>query len=155
MISARIFGTPAWRTPFEELNQMRNQILRFSNALKKDMNQECCAGVFPLINMTEDTSNYFVSAELPGIKAEDLDISITDDRLAISGERKITQDVKSTENESLKYHRREREVGKFSRMINFPKQVDASKTEAKMAEGVLTVTLPKTEAAKPKRITVH
>jgi len=151
MISTRIFNTPAWRwrNPLEELNQMRKQMLRFSEELEKGMNRGRWAGVFPLINMAEDKESYFLCAELPGIKAEDLDISITGNRLAISGERKIP-----SENKSAKYHRREREAGKFSRMLSLPNEVDASKVEAKITDGVLTVTLPKAETAKPRQITV-
>jgi HSP20 family protein len=110
---------------------------------------EPSAGVFPLTNVTEGRDNYYVRAELPGVKAEDLDITITGDSLAIEGERKIP-----VENEGAKYHRREREAGQFSRMITLPGQVDNEKVEAKCADGILTVVLPKAESAKPRQISI-
>jgi HSP20 family protein len=96
------------------------------------------AGVFPLVNLTENKDKYFVRAELPGVKADELDLQVTGNKLAISGERKIT-----AEDESAKYHRREREAGTFSRMIGLPGEVDSDK-----------VVVPKAEIAKPKQISV-
>ena len=107
------------------------------------------AGVFPLINLTEDKDNYYVRAELPGVKAGELDIQASANNLAISGERKI-----ASEDESAKYHRREREAGKFSRMIGLPGDINPDKVEAKLESGILTVVVAKAEAAKPKQITV-
>jgi len=107
------------------------------------------AGVFPLTNVTEDNENYYVRAELPGIKSDELDIQVTADGISISGERKI-----SAEGNGVKYHRREREAGKFSRLINLPGEVDVNKVEASMENGILKVTIPKSEAAKPRQITV-
>jgi HSP20 family protein len=107
------------------------------------------AGVFPLINVTEDKENYYVRAELPGIKSDELDIQVTKDGISISGERKIP-----VEGNGVKYHRREREAGKFSRLINLPGEVDVNKVEASRKNGVLKVIIPKTEVAKPRQITV-
>jgi HSP20 family protein len=113
------------------------------------MYREPTAGVFPLTNVTEDDHNYYVRAELPGIAAGDIDISVTGDSVSISGERKIPAEKKGT-----RYHRREREAGKFSRMIGLPGQIDTGKVEASCVDGVLIVVVPKAEAAKPKQITV-
>jgi HSP20 family protein len=107
------------------------------------------SGVFPLLNLTEDKNSYFVRAELPGIKANELDISVTGNTLSISGERKI-----AAEREGAKYHRREREAGSFSRVITLPGQIDTAKVEADSTNGVLTVVLPKAEVLKSKQITV-
>jgi HSP20 family protein len=107
------------------------------------------AGVFPLVNLTENKDKYFIRAELPGVKADELDLQVTGNKLAISGERKIT-----AEDESAKYHRREREAGTFSRMIGLPGEVDSDKVEAKLENGILTVVVPKAEIAKPKQISV-
>ena len=74
--------------------------------------KEAQAGVFPLTNLSEDKENYYVRAELPGVKGDQLDIQVTGKNLAISGERKI-----AAEEEGARYHRREREAGTFSRMI--------------------------------------
>ena len=107
------------------------------------------AGVFPLINLTEDKNNYYVRAELPGMKAKELDIQATGNNLAISGERKI-----AAETEGARYHRREREAGKFSRMIGLPGEINPDKVEAKLENGILTVVVAKAEAAKPKQISI-
>jgi HSP20 family protein len=107
------------------------------------------AGVFPLINLTEDKDKYYVRAELPGVKGDELDIQVTGKNLAISGERKI-----AAEGEGARYHRREREAGTFSRMIGLPGEVDADNVEANLENGVLSITVPKAEIAKPRQITI-
>jgi len=107
------------------------------------------AGVFPLMNVTEDKDNYYVRAELPGIKSEDLDISVTGESLSISGERKIFE-----EKGDVKYHRREREAGKFSRILNLPAQINTAKVEAKYVDGRLFIVMLKAETAKQKQVIV-
>jgi HSP20 family protein len=151
MIIRRIGGWPTWewRSPFGELERMRREMDRLSEALTGPLYREPLAGVFPLMNVTEDGDNYYVRAELPGIKADELSISLTGNGLTVAGERTIP-----AENEKARYHRREREAGKFSRVTSLPSQVDASKVEARCVDGVLTVVLPKAEAAKPKQIAV-
>ena len=128
---------------------MRRQMDWLSGGLSRGPFGQPAAGVFPLMNVTEDKNNYYVRAELPGLKADELDISVTGDNLSIAGERKLP-----VEDEKAQYHRREREAGRFSRILSLPAQIDAGKVEARCADGVLTVTLPKAEAAKPKQIAV-
>jgi HSP20 family protein len=128
---------------------MRSQIERLFTDLSERTFGESTAGVFPMVNLTETADNYYIRAELPGIKAEDLDISITGDTFSITGERKIPE-----EDSNAKYHRREREAGKFSRILKLPSLVQADKAEAESKDGVLTVILPKAEETKPKQITI-
>jgi HSP20 family protein len=111
--------------------------------------QREAAGVLPLINLTEGKDHYLVRAELPGVKGDELDIQVTANNLAISGERKI-----AAEDEGARYHRREREAGTFSRMIGLPDEVDTDKVDAKLENGILTIVISKAEIAKPKQITV-
>lgn len=141
--------TWGWTSPFDELERMRRQMDWLSSGLTRDLLGTPAAGVFPLMNITEDKDNYYVRAELPGLKADDLDISVTGDALSISGERKLP-----AEDEKAKYHRREREAGSFSRIITLSAQVDTGKVDARCTDGLLTVILPKAEAAKPKQISV-
>jgi HSP20 family protein len=108
------------------------------------------AGVFPAINLSEDSENYYIRAELPGLSAEEIDIQALKNNLTISGERKIEE-----EGAEAKYHRREREAGKFSRAITMPGDIDADNVQAQYANGLLTLTVPKAEKAKPKQITVN
>lgn len=150
MFYPRLFNFPAWRlrSPFEEWSQVRRQMDRmFEDAWAPYQRPQ--AGVFPLINLTEDKNSYYVRAELPGVQAKDLDIQATANNLAISGERKIT-----SEDRGVRYHRREREAGKFSRMIGLPGEINPDKVEAKLENGILTVVVSKAEAAKPKQITI-
>jgi HSP20 family protein len=150
MFYPRLFNFPAWRlkSPFDGWDQMRRQLDRlFEDSVAPY--QRIQAGVFPLINLTEDKNNYYVRAELPGVKAGELEIQASSNNLAISGERKI-----ASEDESARYHRREREEGKFSRMIGLPGEINPDKVEAKLKNGILTVVIAKSEATKPKQITV-
>jgi HSP20 family protein len=150
MIYRRLFGFPSYgyRSSLDELDRMRRQIERFYEEATTPF-QRPRAGVFPLINLSEDKSNYYVRAELPGVKAADLDIQATSNNLAIAGERKIP-----AEEEGARYHRREREAGSFSRMINLPGAINTAGVTASLENGVLTVIVPKAEIAKPRQITV-
>ncbi len=148
MIYRRFFNVPTWRfrTPWDELNQMRQQL---EHMLDDAPQQRVSAGVFPLINLTEDKDKYYVRAELPGVKGAELDIQVTGNNLAISGERKIAAEI-----EGARYHRREREAGTFSRMIALPGEVDTDQVEANLENGILTIVVSKAEIAKPKQISV-
>lgn len=137
------------RSPFEELNKMRRDMERLTEGISRGVFSGTGAGVFPLVNLTENNEKYFLRAELPGIKADDIDISVTGDSISISGERKIP-----TEDENAKYHRKERESGKFNRILSLPGLINTAKVEAKSVDGILMITLPKAEEARPKKITV-
>ena len=106
-------------------------------------------GVFPSINLTEDPDRYYVRAELPGMKADALDIQVVGRNLTISGERKI-----ESIGEEARYHRREREAGKFSRVLGLPGEIDAERVEAQLINGMLQIVIPKAAAAKPKQISI-
>jgi len=103
---------------------------------------------FPAINVWEGADEVYAEAELPGVKSEDLEISVVGNELTIKGHRG------DHNGEGVAYHRRERGVGDFSRVIHLPVEVDADKVQAVLCDGVLTLTLPKAEAAKPKKIQV-
>jgi HSP20 family protein len=150
MLIRRLSGLPAtgWGNFWDEMERLRRQMSSISERFHGGPSEQF-AGVFPLINVTEDKDSYYIRAELPGIKAEDLEISVTGETFSISGERKM-----ASEEEKVKYHRKEREGGKFNRIFSLPGPIDPEKVEAKSANGILTVTLPKSEKAKPKQITV-
>lgn len=150
MIYRRLFNVPTWRvsSPFDELERLRQRMDRlYEDAVGAHRGAQ--AGVFPLINLSEDKDNYYIRAELPGVKADELDIQATANNIAISGERKIT-----AEDEGARYHRREREAGTFSRVIGLPAEVDSDKVDAKLENGILRIVVPKAEIAKPKQIAV-
>jgi len=138
-----------WRSPFDELERMRRELDRLSGDFTGSVFRLPTAGVFPLVNVTEDHNHYYVRAELPGVNADELDISVTGETLTLSGERKLPE-----ESEKASYHRREREAGSFSRVISLPTRLDVDKVKALAEDGVLTVVLPKAESAKPRQIAV-
>jgi HSP20 family protein len=102
---------------------------------------------FPPVNVWEEGDNLLVEAELPGVKGEDLDISVVGDELMIKGRRTGGED-------GVTYHRRERTTGEFARVLRLPFDVDADRVNASLNEGVLLIILPKSEAAKPRRVQV-
>jgi HSP20 family protein len=150
MLIRRVFNTPNWgfRSPFDEFDRLQRQVDLLGNRLL-GRGLERGAGVFPLVNLSEDKDNYYVRAELPGVKADDIDIQATGNTVSLKGERKIP-----IENDGAKYHRREREAGSFSRMISLSNDIDPEKVDASLVDGILKVLLPKAEKAKPKQITV-
>jgi len=143
------FSDMGLRSAYGELDRMRQDMDRLMGDFGGRFFSMPAAGVFPLVNLTEDKEGYSVRAELPGLKADELNISATGNSLSISGERKIAR-----EGQDIRYHRREREAGSFSRIVSLPGEVDSDKVDAKLKDGILTVHIPKAEVAKPKQITV-
>ena len=103
----------------------------------------------PALDVHEDKDSFSVRVELPGMKREDIEVSLQDGALVISGERKEEKILEGTE-----VHRQERYYGRFSRALTLPAAVAGDKVKAQYKDGILTVTLPKAEEAKPKAITV-
>lgn len=103
----------------------------------------------PALDVHEDKDKFTVNLELPGLKREDIEVHLEDGSLIISGERKS-----ETVSEGTEVHRQERYYGKFSRALTLPTAVAADKVKAAYKDGILTVTLPKAEEAKPKQIDV-
>ena len=106
-------------------------------------------GWAPALDVHEDKDSFSVRLELPGRKREDIEVSLQDGSLIISGERKEEQ-----VSEETTVHRQERYYGKFSRALTLPTAVAGDKVKAQYRDGILTVTLPKAEEAKPKAINV-
>jgi len=106
-------------------------------------------GGYPNLNIWEEGDVVYAEAEVPGVKAEDLDISVVGQELTLKGRR-----VGATAPEAT-YHRRERGVGEFSRTVKLPVDIAADKVDASLVDGVLTITLPKAETAKPRKISVR
>jgi HSP20 family protein len=152
MIYRRLFDFPTFgpRGGFQELDNMRRQFDRFMNLYSSAPRRMVNAGVFPQLNVTEDANKFYLRAELPGVKSNELDIQAAGKNISISGERKI-----HSENDNARYHRREREAGKFSRVLAMPSDIDADRIEAKLENGILTVMVPKAEAAMPRQIRVN
>ncbi|GMV49404.1 Hsp20/alpha crystallin family protein [Nitrospirales bacterium NOB] len=103
----------------------------------------------PLVDITEDAKEYLIKAELPEIKKEEVKLTVQDNVLSISGERKYEKEEKDK-----KYHRVERAYGSFLRSFTLPEDADGTKVSAEYKDGILTVHLPKSEKVKPKSIEV-
>ena len=106
-------------------------------------------GWAPALDVQEDKDNFSIRVELPGMKREDIEVSLHDGALVISGERKEEKITEGTE-----VHRQERYYGKFFRVLTLPAAVAGDQVKAAYKDGILTVTLPKAEEAKPKQIDV-
>jgi HSP20 family protein len=107
-------------------------------------------GWAPALDVFEDKDTLTVKAELPGMKREEIEVSLHDGALTISGERK-----RETKHENAEVYRAERFVGRFQRSVTLPARVASDRVKAQYKDGILTVTLPKTEEAKPKQIDVN
>ncbi|MFP4477048.1 MAG: Hsp20/alpha crystallin family protein [Desulfatibacillaceae bacterium] len=149
MLTRPFFSRPfaVQRNPFEELDSFRRQME--AAARESSVRPYAHAGVFPLVNVTEDKDAFYVRAELPGVDPADVDVSVTGKALSLSGQRKIEAE------EGVSYHRRERRSGSFSRTLTMPSEVDPKQVKARAQNGVLTIILPKSETAKPRQISVQ
>jgi HSP20 family protein len=137
------------REPFGEMDRLRREMDRLIDTFSGRRGTVPHAGVFPAVNVSEDIENLYVRAELPGVAAEDIEITTEENNLIIKGERRIV-----AEGEKVSYHRRERDAGKFRRVTSLPTRVDTSKVTAVCKNGVLTVKLPKAAEVKPRQIEV-
>jgi HSP20 family protein len=122
---------------------------RFDRIIERAFGRDRQAPWMPAMDVYETDEKVVVTVELPGIKAEDVEVSVEDATLTVSGTREFTSEV--TEES---YHRIERRYGSFSRAVSLPPQVDTGKVEARFEDGVLAVEVPKVEKAKPKRIQI-
>ena len=151
MIIKRLFDFPNYgrTSSFDDLERMRLEMDRLFGQTAGKAYWPTHAGVFPLVNVTEDPDHFYIRGEIPGMNSEEINISAAGRNLTISGERKI-----APEGENVRYHRREREDGKFSRVIALPSDIEVDNIEAGYVDGILSIKAPKAEATKPKQITV-
>jgi len=142
-----MFGPNMWRfgrqvDPFSEMVRLRNDMNRlFSGGAYPFLS------VYPAVNIWMNDRGVVMTAELPGIDADKLEVSVLNDTLVLSG-ASASETLKDEEN----YHRKERNEGKFSRTIQLPFKVNDKKIEARYEKGLLRMILPREEAEKPKKI---
>jgi HSP20 family protein len=103
----------------------------------------------PPVDIQETAEGYRLTAELPGLTREDINITLENNVLRLSGERKLEKDAKKES-----YHRIERAYGTFQRSFSLPHQVNGEKVEASFKDGVLTISVPKAEQARPRKISI-
>jgi HSP20 family protein len=142
---------PTWPS-LGRLSDLRDEIGRLFEAPLEQLaqNSNLLRGWTPSIDVNEDKDNYYVRAELPGMKKEEIDISLHEGCLSLSGERRSERKLEEAE-----VYRAERFFGRFQRTISLPRTVAGDKVKAGYKDGVLTITLPKAEESKPKQIDVH
>jgi len=133
------------------LTDLRDEIDRLFESPLTELTRtsQLLSGWTPAVDLFEDKDNFILRAELPGMKKDDIELSFRDGSLSISGERKAEDKYQDAE-----VYRAERFFGRFQRTITVPAPVSADKIKAQFKDGILTVTLPKTEEAKPKHIEV-
>jgi HSP20 family protein len=137
--------------PLSELEQMTQRMRRMLDqtfggfGLQSPLISEG-AGWAPLVDIEEQDDAYVLEAELPGIKREDVNIEVVGNELSITGE------IKEKEHNALR--RRTRRTGRFEYRVRLPEQVDASKIEASLEQGVLTIRVPKSERAQRQKIEI-
>ena len=141
----------AWPS-FNGLSTLRHEIDRLFEVPLTELSRasHLLSGSAPAVDIYEDKDNFVVKAELPGMKKEDIDVSMHDGSLSISGERKSEEKFEDAE-----VYRSERFFGRFQRTVALPTAVNAAGIKAQYKDGILTVTLPKAEEAKPKQIDVQ
>jgi HSP20 family protein len=136
---------------FSDLGLLQNEINRLFDHFGTGgpEGERRVAPSYPALDLWQDADNLYVEAELPGLELDDLEIYVTGgNQLTLKGKRELPEVEGGT------WHRRERGFGSFARAITLPNDVDADKVEAALRNGVLAVTLPKHEGAKPRRISV-
>jgi len=131
---------------FSRLPGLQDELERFLNT---PLSSKLSGAWVPALDAYEEKDNYVVKVELPGVNKEDVQLSLEKGTLTIAGERKSET---NSENGDL-YHS-ERFYGRFQRTVNLPESLAADKVKASYKDGVLTVTLPKSEEAKPKQIDI-
>lgn len=136
--------------PFRDMLNLRADMDRFYKSFFGGMPDEQEGHWAPVVDIEEDKDNFIVKAEIPGVKKGDIKVAVRDNVLAITGERSYEKEVKEKT-----YHRIERSYGKFSRTIALPAAVDSDKIKASYTDGILHITLPKPESAKPTQIDVE
>jgi HSP20 family protein len=145
--------------PFADMESLRREIDRaFSEFGRRDNPMYRVAFLpglgprrYPLVNLSEDKDKIYVEALTPGVDPKSLNVTVLQNRLTLSGEKSpIEGNIKPEA-----FHRNERASGKFMRTLDLPVEVDDAKVQAEYRNGLLLVTIPKAEKAKPKQITVN
>lgn len=133
------------------VHQLRREMDRLLNGLAGNVGEiawPVVGRVRPAVNVWETDDALKIELELPGVQSDQIELSVTGDELSIKVERPDTEPQNAT------YHRRERAVGSFARVVRLPLEVDADRVEAELRHGVLTMTLGKAQSARPRKIEV-
>ena len=149
MASVRWFEQPEFVRPLQVLDRLQKEMNRIFSDVAGKGAFPSRVGVFPPLNVSEDSAGLYVRAELPGIDPASVDISVEGNTITLRGEKKPTD-----AGENVSFHRRERDHGRFRRVLNLPVRIDPDAVEATFKNGVLTIRLPKAKEALPKQVLV-
>lgn len=154
MAIIRFSEQPRFMNPWAEFERIRHGLDELSKTLVTEGKARLNATVYPPLNIMETADSLIINAELPGVKAEDLDISIEGDTLSLHGKRNHRVTVTKNDKGQPSYHRQEIETGSFSRAITLPTKVNMDNIQAKLQNGILSITLFRADEVKPKKINV-
>jgi HSP20 family protein len=132
---------------FPEMRTLRERMLSLFDNNLSGRDEEL--SFYPAVNVTETETEYKIKAELPGMKKENVKVTLENGLLTLSGERRQEHEEKNA-----RYHVYESSYGKFSRSFNLPGDTDPNKVNAEFADGVLDISVAKGESSKPKQITI-
>lgn len=142
-------------SPVRDLMTMRSEMDRVMESFFNQPNAPQDSTSWGIaLDVIENESGYEVIASVPGMKADDIDVTINDGVLTIKGETYLVREEDSEEGQPVRVHLRERRFGSFARSLRLPTDVDFDKVAAHHEDGVLTLSLPKSEAAKPRKIEI-
>jgi HSP20 family protein len=146
---ARFWLSDPWSTdPWPGMGELRRQMDELFERFPGGRTAGSRSGVSPPVNLYESGDAYVLTAELPGLRAEDIDVSVERDRVTLRGERRIEYPKDAS------LHRVERRAGAFRRTVQLPLEVEGEKVEAIYRNGVLTLRIPKAPEHQPRRISV-
>jgi HSP20 family protein len=147
------FGFPSFgpTDPWSAFDQLRRELGDVFGGFSPEGVQLARSQAFPPVNLYETDDAWVLMAELPGLRAEDIDVAVEEDRITLRGERKID----ASDRPGVSVHRRERQAGSFRRTVRLPQAPEAEKVEAAYRHGVLQVRLPKPARARARQITIH
>lgn len=132
-------------TMLDELSRLQTELERFRSTGR----DPATGGVFPPVNIYDNGEVFLVRAEVPGVDRTALELTAKGNQLVLRGER-----VVPSAHESASYHRRERDGGRFRRIVKLPDAIDSTKIQAAFRNGVLEVTVPRSAESRPRRIEV-
>lgn len=137
--------TKQYGTVWNEMDRLRREM----DSVFAPYSRNAATGEFPTVNVWTNEDEALLTAELPGMDAEDIEVTVKNDTVTLRGEREM-DDLKEGET----YLRRERGAGSFARTLRLPFQLEGDKVKAEYRMGILQLTLPRAATDKPKRITV-
>ena len=148
-----LFGIPgaSWDDPWTAFDELRRELGGVLGSFSRESSRIPRSTVFPPVNLYESDDAWVMTAEIPGLRAEDLDVSVDEARITLRGERKI----EIPDHPGVSLHRRERQAGIFRRTVELPGAPDPSRVEAAYRDGVLRVKLAKPARRQPRQIEIQ